>query len=220
MHVDLVESLRCPRGHADGWLVASADDVIERRIARGTIGCPQCGAEWRIVDGELALDSGAPVAPGPAAAHLSGDAADLRADALRTSALLDLRDVHGAIALVGETARRADAIADLTGVLVLAVNAPPGVARAHSRLRASRGLPLGVGTLRGVQLDAAHATEAWLTSAARAVQQGGRIVAPASTPLAAELRELARDDAEWVAEVRVAASGLVPLRRGGDPMTR
>ncbi len=229
MHVDLVESLRCPRGHADGWLVATADVVSDRRIVRGTLGCPTCGAEWPVVEGEVALDAAAPADHVGAATPTAGlDAARLptageealRADALRAAALLDLRDSRGAVALLGESARLADALVELTGVLVLAVNAPAGVAFAHTRLRVSDALPLGVGTLRGAHVDAAHGAEDWLASAVRAVEQGGRIVAPTSAMLPGDLRELARDDAEWVAEVRVAASGLVPLRRGGDPMAR
>lgn len=226
MHVDLVESLRCPRGHADGWLVASADLVSQRRIVRGTLGCPQCGAEWPIIEGEVAFDTDTDTDTDLGAGELHEAAlrepelreVALRTASLRTAALLDLQDARGAIALAGEAARLADAIAELTGVLVLAVNAPPGVARSHSRLRASQSLPLGVGTMRGVHLDVRHAADEWLAGAVRAVEQGGRIVAPASTPLSEELRELARDELEWVAEVRVAASGLVPLRRGGDPM--
>lgn len=58
-----------------------------------------------------------------------------------------------------------------------------------------------------------------MSCAVRAVQQGGRMIAPADVPVPDDVRELARDEDEWVGEVRVAASGLVPLRRGGDPLS-
>ncbi len=214
MHVDLVESLRCPRGHEDGWLVAAADEVIDRRIVRGTVGCPICGGEWRIDAGELSfLSESSRVSEAATFAN-----ADQAAEAMRLAALLNLRDASGAVVLIGSAAVFADALASLTGVRVLAVNAPFGVALHHSRLRTTHALPLGVGTVRGVCVDAAHSDDAWLGSAVRAVARGGRVVAPTDVIVPDDVQELARDDREWVGEVRVAASGLVPLRRGGDPM--
>jgi uncharacterized protein YbaR (Trm112 family) len=227
MHVDLVEALRCPNGHADGWLVAAADAMVDRRIVRGTIGCPQCGAEWPVVDGALHLTRrAAPTAAQRAVGASSGtdnaEPASLPApepaDTLRTAALLALTDARGAVLLAGEYARQADAVQRETGVLILTLNPAPGVATAHARLFADSPLPVGVGTFRGVCLDERHSTAPWLASATRVVEQGGRVIASHHAPLPADLRELARDDREWVAEVRVAASGLVPLRRGGDPM--
>lgn len=215
MHVDLIESLRCPHRHADGWLVASADCVVNRQIVRGTIGCPTCGTEWLVRDGVLDV-SGLPDAtmpprvavpvPPPTDEHS-------RAEALRTAALLDLRDARGVVVLVGEAAWSADALQALTGVLVLAVNAPEGAAAAHSRLVVLNALPLGVGTVRGVRLDAAHGGDGWLGSAWRALEPAGRLMAPITASLPPGIVELARDDREWVAEVQSAASGLIPLRR-------
>ncbi len=218
MHVDLVEALRCPRPHDDGWLVVSADEIVDRRIVHGLIGCPQCGTDWPVVHGEVRFG-------GPAgSADDANDVAD--ADAvpattnaddgtavLRLAALLDLRDAQGAVLLAGELARMADALTALTGVLVIAVNAPRGVAARHSRLRVAGAFPLGVGTLRGAALDTAHAGPRWMTGAVQAVRREGRIVAPVSTSVPAEVEELARDAWEWVGAVRIAASGLVPLRR-------
>lgn len=242
MHVDLVESLRCPAAHAEGWLVAAADRVVARRIMDGTLGCPQCGGEWRIADGELLLaategatdateravaaevpeampDAGdAPVAP--AARSVGRRPAGTRTDALRTAALLDLRESHAVVLLAGEAAREAEPLAALTSALVLAVNAPPGAATGQSRVRTTRPLRLGVASLHGAHLDADHTSPAWLRAVVPAVRRGGRLIAPARVPLPDGLRELARDEHEWVAEVQVAASGLVPLRRGGDPLAR
>jgi uncharacterized protein YbaR (Trm112 family) len=213
MHVDLVESLRCPNAHEDGWLVASAHRVVDRRIVEGVIGCPMCGAEWPVRDGVLSL-TGERDEPPPSAGPVTvaGDPAE---QALRLAALLDLRDARGAIVLTGAAAALSHHLASLTGVLVLAVNPPAHVAHAPSRLLVGGQLPLGVGTMRGVVLDAAHATPEWLASAVRALERSGRLVAPARVAVPAEVEELARDAAEWVGEVRVAASGLVPLRRSG-----
>jgi hypothetical protein len=109
--------------------------------------------------------------------------------------------------------RDADALLAQTGVLILAVNAPEGAAAAHSRLVVHHALPLGVGTVRGVRLDAAHGGAGWLDSAWRALEPAGRLVAPTTAPLPTGVVELARDEREWVAEVQSAASGLIPLRR-------
>jgi len=65
-------------------------------------------------------------------------------------------------------------------------------------------------------VDAAHASRVMLESIVRAVRLGGRVLAPATVPIPDGLRELARDDEEWVAEVTVRASGLVELRRRAE----
>lgn len=214
MHVDLIESLRCPQPHDDGWLVARADVVVDRRISHGSVGCPMCGAEWPIHDGALHVSDAAMVHPAGVSSDPGQHRGDARDEALRTAALLDLHEATGVVLLAGAHAHVADALSALTGVLVLAVNPPAGAARAHSRLYVDNALPFGVGSMRGAQLDGAHASDAWIESASRAVRRGGRVIAPASCTVPPALRELARDAQEWVAEVRVAASGLVPLRRG------
>jgi hypothetical protein len=213
MHVDLIELLRGPNPHADGWLVARADVVIDRRMVQGAIGCPICGAEWPVVDGALTFTAGVAIeAPAQPTAVTTRRAAE--EEALRTAALLDLREAASVVALTGELAQGADALVALTGVRVLAVNPPAGVAMAHSRLFVHQALPLGVATLRGARLDGAHAHPHWIDSVSRALQRGGRLIAPVSCAVPESLREIARDGQEWVADVQVAASGLVPLRRG------
>ena len=215
MHVDLIESLRCPHRHADGWLVARADCVVNRQIVRGTIGCPTCGSEWELHDGVLDVSGGPDVTSPPLVAAPGPPPTEerVRAEALRAAALLALRDARGVVVLVGEAAWSADALLAQTGVLILAVNAPEGAAAAHSRLVVHHALPLGVGTVRGVRLDAAHGGAGWLDSAWRALEPAGRLVAPTTAPLPTGVVELARDEREWVAEVQSAASGLIPLRR-------
>ncbi|MCU0615704.1 MAG: hypothetical protein MUD17_01280 [Gemmatimonadaceae bacterium] len=234
MHLDLIESLRCPHGHDDGWLVAIPTMVRARVMWSGEIGCPTCHAEWTVDAGTLDL-SRAPTrseassqkemrdhtaVPSDAAGTVP-DVDDNAAEALRSAALLNLTSPGGVVLLAGAHARHAAALRDLVpDLLVLALNAPDGDAAPHGQLRADAPLPLGVGTLRGARLDATHASAAWLTSVERAVAKGGRLIAPAHAALPVDMSEIARDEREWVAEIHVAASGLVPLRRGGDPLTR
>lgn len=220
MHLDLIESLRCPDAHDDGWLVAIPDVVVERVMQTGEIGCPQCAATWRVQAGVLELTTADAASPvfGLASDRPETDAA---AEALRTAALLDLRTPGGAVLLAGAHAHHAAALAALVpDLLVLALNAPDDAPIAHGHLRAHAPLPLGVGTLRGARLDSAHATAEWLPSVTRAIGRNGRLLAPVSATLPDGTRELARDEHEWVSDVQVAASGLVPLRRGGDPLRR
>lgn len=245
MHLDFVESLRCPHAHDDGWLVAIPDVVRDRVIWSGEIGCPQCAATWRVHEGVLVLASAhpaTPTAPLDASEAMPPEAMpseaippdavstnlrsgttplDPAAESLRTAALLDLRTPGGAVLLAGIHAHHAAALAALApDVLVLTLNPATGAPNVHGELRAHAPLPLGVGTLRGARLDAAHADATWLPGALRGMARSARLIAPASVPVPADARELARDEREWVAEISVAASGLVPLRRGGDPLTR
>jgi uncharacterized protein YbaR (Trm112 family) len=278
MHIDLIETLRCPSPHAEGWLVAAAEYTESRRIVRGTLGCPVCQREWRIEGGVLWFDGDERAAPTSHVALLAtspqapeghaieagdADAGDAEAgdaeagdaeagdaeagdaeagdaevgdaeagkaavgdpdarvsEALRTAALLDLREPHGHVLLAGDAARVSDALHVSTAVSVLAVNATSAIGAGHSVVHTLTPLRLGVGTLRGARVDLAHATPAWLDVLVAAITRGGRLVAPAQVPVPLGVEELARDDHEWVAEVRASASGLVPLRRGGDPMAR
>jgi hypothetical protein len=236
MHLDLIESLRCPNAHDDGWLVAIPDVVRERVMWSGEIGCPQCATTWRVHEGVLVLDfASETTAAGAASSRVPGATlrdsgspatascapGSLESEALRTAALLDLRTPGGAVLLAGSQAHHAAALAALVpDVLVLTLNAPPDASNVHGHLRAEPPLPLGVGTLRGARLDGTHADAVWLPGVLRALARGARVIAPVAAAQPPETRELARDEREWVAEVSVAASGLVPLRRGGDPMLR
>jgi hypothetical protein len=224
MHLDLIESLRCPGGHDEGWLVAIPDIVARRVMQSGEIGCPRCAATWRVDAGGLVLFAAAPAVapvPGPVDDGPAEAVEAVEVEALRTAALLDLRTPGGTVLLAGGHARHAEALAALVPeVLVLTLNAPDGAPVVHGHLRARAPLPLGAGTLRGARLDATHADAAWLPGVQRALARGGRLIAPVAACAGAGTRELARDGREWVAEVRVAAGGLVPLRRGGDPLAR
>jgi len=96
---------------------------------------------------------------------------------------------------------------------------PPG--EGHRRglaVAAVRGVPGAVpftdATFRGAALGASLPS-ALVADAVRCVMAGGRVVGAAALPLPDGVRELARDDAEWVGE-RAAPTPIVTLgRRGG-----
>lgn len=201
MHIELVDVLRCPRPHDDAWLVAGIDLLRDREIVRGTLGCPVCTTEYPVRDSIVRFRDDEP----PSVRGFGDDAA------IRAAAFLDLSEPGAYATLAGEWGAHAAAVAAMTDVRVIAINAPgTGSGNGAYGVWARDVLPLAAGSARGIALDAVHAPLAPV--AVRALRAGGRLVAPAATPLPPETRELARDADWWVAE-RLAAPQLVGLSR-------
>lgn len=200
---DLLDSLRCPRPHEESWLVAMVHRADGPNLLDAELACPVCGAEFRVANGVARFDDPVPV---------------LHAEpvhALRLAAQLGVTEGLVPVLLTGRYAVIGAELAALTPVPQVWVNGPEGAGRpvSGSVITVSGRVPLGVETLAGAAVDEAHAESGMLESIVRAVRLGGRIVAPARAPLPNGVREVARDDAEWVAEVTARASGLVELRR-------
>jgi len=172
-----VDSLRCVRPHEDSWLVARADELVARHIVRGELGCPVCEARYPVRDGvaDFALggeDSSMRVEPSSTHAEL----------AVRAAALLGLTEPGGIVVLAGEWSAAAPALLEMVeGVHLLALDPAPGLESggALSLARIAHVLPLAAGSMRGIALDAAHATPSLLAGAARALAPGARLIAPA-----------------------------------------
>ena len=204
MFIELVDALRCPVPHEEGWLVAAAVRMEARHIVEGTLGCPICAAEYPIALGVADFRR--------AGGHL--ESRPRREDhelAMRLAAQLDLSDARGFAVLLGEWGAYA---ADLLGVsdcpLLLIdpsveIVGAPGI----SVIRCDGDLPLAAGAARAMALDVG--TAARVTSAVRATRPMGRVVAPVSVAVPADVRELARDTAVWVGERTALASPLVAL---------
>lgn len=168
------------------------------------LACPVCGADFPVRDGVARF--GAPLR----------DAGHQAIDGERLAALLSVGGGMRPILLTGAYTRAGAALAALIDVPQVWLDAPddadanvPGLSRLAGALR----LPLGVDTLAAAAVDAVHGEAAMLASIARALTVGAHLVAPSSVALPAELKLLARDEVEWVAEVTTRASGLVELRR-------
>lgn len=205
MFIELVEALRCPADHADSWLVASIASRDGRFIVEGTLGCPICFREYPIVAGvarfvddradhdvtrsiEAVRDTDRGSAAGPD-------------EAIRIAAFLALGDGQ-TIAIAGDWARTAVQLSQLLSVRVYALN-PVGAieqGEAVGVIQSDQGLPFGPRSLSGVALDARTASERDVASAVRALVPGGRLVAPVTASVPAEVVVLARDSALWVAE--------------------
>jgi len=210
MHIELVDVLRCPQPHGDAWLIASITRMEDRDILEGTLGCPECGAEYPVRDGVVRFDGHERAAT--ADDHETPGEPD-EAEIMRLAAMLDLAPPGGVAALAGDWGMYARALNDLTSVRVLLVDGPACVDAGWGvyAVRAAEGVfPLGVGTLRAAALDARHAALA--PRAALALAPAGRLVAPADTPVPEGVRELARDEMVWVGE-RVVGPKLVGLTR-------
>jgi uncharacterized protein YbaR (Trm112 family) len=213
MFIELVESLRCPRPHEFTWLVASTLEMAGRDIRRGLLGCPSCSARYPIRDGIVDFRTRDGTTPLPDSIPLADTPGDPEL-ATRVAALLDLTSPGGFVLLSGEWAPAAPALRTIVeGVEVLVLNSTVALASGNgiSLARTDGSIPIRPGAARGIALDTWHA--AHVESAAQALRQFGRLLAPIAASLPADLEELARDRRDWVATKRVATSEAVPLRR-------
>jgi len=198
LFIELTEILRCPNSHPESYLVAAPIVMDGRRIVRGVVGCPECKAEFPIVDGVAYF--GPPAPPAPAVLSPAYDVEGL-------AAFLNLSGPGGYAVLAGATARFGAAIvAVVPGVHFVAVNPPPGVAPSPmlSLLRAPRGLPLKSASVRGVALGADLTAEPWPGEAARVLLPGLRLVVEDERASSEGLTELARGAGLLVGEKRPA----------------
>jgi uncharacterized protein YbaR (Trm112 family) len=206
MFIELVETLRCPTPHEESWLVLAAGRMAARHVVDGTLGCPVCKAEFPIRNGvvdfrRLPAAQAAPSHPGDPE------------QAMRLAAFLGLDDALGYALLMGEWGAHALELRGLVECPLILCDPPADVDAAPglSILRTDGPVPLAAGSARATALDAGAGTER-ISSAVRATRAKGRMVARASVDLPEGVRELARDDREWVAEREPAASPLVTLR--------
>jgi len=216
----LTDHLRCTVPHAESWLVARADQVQAGRMVEGVLGCPVCQMEHEVRRGVLHWSA----APGASARAESGStsphapAAEADAETVtRIGALLGFGESTAPFVLTGPSAAAAVGLLGLADAVLVLLDPPDDAAVAFATIiRGAPRVPLAARSTRGVLLDGDWATADQASAAVETLADGGRLVAPVSVPLPAGVRELARDDRQWVAE-RVA--GLVgggvpiPLRR-------
>lgn len=207
MFIELVETLRCVREHGESWLVASIDDLRERSIRAGTLGCPVCGARYPIIDGVADFSGGRcrPVSD----ALSSIEASDL---AMRAGAFLALGETRGTIVLGGGWARGAGDLVRSLDVRVIAVNASPEVEEspAIALVKISDAIPMAARACAGAALDASFTREAY-RSAQKVVRAGGRIVGVNAATPPDGVTVIAEDGSWWVGE---NPREITTLRRG------
>jgi len=196
MYIELIDLLRCPKAHADSWLVAAFNRMNGRFVIEGRLGCPVCSATYGITDGVVDLRDGA-----------SSDADMLRnsrqpdeESSVRAAALLGLTKPNSIVVLAGSSANLGHQISEFAEARVLAVNPTDRIAETErvAVVMASSRLPFAPSTIDGIIVD--ETTAAFAKDAARILRQGGRLIAPTTTKLPAAFRELARDEKDVVAE--------------------
>jgi hypothetical protein len=173
LFIELSEFLRCPEPHDETFCVVVPDEMGNRLITRGLVGCPVCRREYAIADGIVHFE---PAPEGPA----NREPADLP-DTDVVQAVLGLTNPGGFVVLVGSAAQLAGPLAvRMAGVHFVGVNAPAAVtpSPALSLLVHSTRIPLRSSMARGVVLGAESAREPWITEGARVLLQGLRLVAP------------------------------------------
>lgn len=220
MHLELVELLRCPVNHAVGVLVASADEIENRYVMQGILGCPECFAEYVVRDGVTHF-----VEPGlpNAVVRGDGDSEVDRDSAMRLAAQLGLSAGRTVFALIGFGAEMVLAMREIVAARVLLFNAP-GAPTTEMLIAASQVAPSGVArcgdvlplTARkfdGIAFAPSTHTASLLDQAVIALRPGARLVASVTAAVPAGMRELVRDDRVWVAEREAAASAPIALVR-------
>ncbi|MBI1810087.1 MAG: hypothetical protein HYR75_09340 [Gemmatimonadetes bacterium] len=204
MHVELLDTLRCPAPHEGSWLVATASRTEGRYLIEGTLGCPVCGAEYAIRDG-AAWFGERDAAQGIAGAIKSED------EVTRLAALLGFDERGGLFLLEGTVAAMGEALADVSPARFI-LHAPPDQTPGHAIIRGAGDLvPLAEGILRGAAISRASGPLA--AAAVRALALKGRLVAPADTPVPEGITILARDERNWVGERDAVVSQPVGLTR-------
>jgi hypothetical protein len=195
MRLDLAERLRCPRPHAPTPLIVLASEVTGRNLVRGTAGCVTCRLEGRFVGGDLYIGDATVRCGGVSVTIAPRDAALLD----RLQALLGLSEPGGVVMLLGAYAGHSIALTERVEVTVVSLDGTLDQ------------LPFTDGTLRATALERSFPAHL-AADLARCLSAGGRIVGAADVPLLPGIRELARDEREWVGE-RDSTSGIVGLQR-------
>jgi uncharacterized protein YbaR (Trm112 family) len=189
--IELTDQLRCPADHAEQYLVLLPDQVVERAVIAGQLGCPVCGRTYAVREGIAELGD-TPVVPSPNA--------PLEAGAMHV--LLGLTGPGGYAVLLGSTAGAWRGLAEHNpGVPLIAVNPPPAVGDAAPALSVLRAplIPLKARSVRGVVLGPEFAGHPfWLREAARVTLPGLRVVGQGPMPELNDLELLATAEDWWV----------------------
>lgn len=205
MHIVLTDILTCPVCGPDFGLIVLAQQIEDRRVLEGRLGCPNCERHYPIERGLAHLEPDTKLTVG------EGEAADAER-AVRIAAFAGLQEGRGLSLLIGAPAGQAAELAKLlpgTEFIAFADNIDRWAEQAGvNRMVAGKHLPVGNARLRAVVLSGAEGI-GLLGEAARVLSVGGRLVwldAPADTDAAlaaAGLRAMARDPANLIA-VRAA----------------
>ncbi|HET9982695.1 MAG TPA: Trm112 family protein [Longimicrobiales bacterium] len=201
MHLVLTDILTCPRCGPRFGLVLLAEEVRDRRVLEGWLGCSNCRERYRVHNGFADLRP--PPAPPLDAPALPRERGEDQA-AIRLAALMGMGTGagRGFSLVVGPAARHASAIAALVEEAEV-VGIDAGLAAWPEEAGVSRmaatGLPFFDRTLRGVALSG--------DAAAALLEEGARVLNP--------MGRLVVEGAPADAEARIRGAGLRVLAQEG-----
>lgn len=227
MHVELSDLLTCPRCGPTHGLVLLPQEVADRRVRSGVLGCSNCRERYPVEAGVADLRVGAGTGLGPGASSEAdggaGDESEYVGEGgdpvVRLAGLMGLGEARGTVLVAGPASAHAAALSHLVeGVEVVSVGAvPAGTSGAGwtpdageepddasaggsvSRLLVTTALPFRSGSLRGVALTGRRAS--LLEEGARVLGREGRLMVD---PAPADARE------------RLDAVGLTVVAEEGD----
>ena len=196
MFIELIDLLRCPVEHEESWLVAAFTKMDRRFVIEGKLGCPVCFASYPIVDGVAEF--------APPESLRSSDSAEVSEEGvMRIAALLGLTRPGMTIVIEGPDVMLSPSLVELTHARVITLNAASKLRETEfvAGVTAATRLPFAGRSIDGLVLGTMPVSHTMVLEAARVLNHGGRLVAPAS--MDAELgafRELARDERHVVLE--------------------
>lgn len=183
MHLVLTDRLTCSRCGPTFGLILLADELQERRVHEGRLGCANCRDRYEIHRGFGDLR------PAPRAPFVTDDDADVtaaldeaeRAEAVLLPALLGLSSGPGHTVLVGRAVRwvhalRAELPSDAEFVAIDPETRHWPESEGVSRMACGEGLPFFDRSIRGVLLDGPEVARTHLVEAARIVAPRHRVV--------------------------------------------
>jgi len=189
--IELTDHLRCPEAHPEAFLVLIPGTMQGRQVMDGFLGCPVCQAEYPIRGGLVEFGvAPPPAAPGPTPP-----------EAAALLAFLGLEGPGGYVALVGEAAREAGALAALLpGVHLALVNPPAGtVPSLIASVLLTPRFPLKLRSLRGAVVSAPWAlAPGWNEAVADAVLPGLRAAGQGEPPAVPGFELLGTAGGWWV----------------------
>lgn len=190
MFIELADHLRCPELHDEQFLVLLPDEMHDRSVRTGQLGCPVCNRTFDIVDGVFDVGGTAPESPALTA---------LNADAV--AALAGLGGPGGYMVLSGPVADLAESVAlAIPRVGIVAFN-PGAAVRDDGAVSVIRGaqLPIKSSSMRSVVLGPGYAQDpAWIAEALRVTLSGLRVVGEGPDPASSDLEILASAGGCWV----------------------
>ncbi len=175
MHLLVTDRLACPRCGPRFGLVLLADELRERRVLKGALGCANCRERYPVEDGF------GDFRPAPRTPQVQ-QGVDLRDDpegALRMAALLGVREGPGLLLLSGSHVRHAPRLAAMLDSIEVAAVHPAlrgePETEGVTRIAIGERFPFFTASLRGVVLEGEAGGE-WLPEAFRVLAPSSRLV--------------------------------------------